>query len=126
MTIKEVSEKFNISQDTLRYYEKIGLIKDVKRKNGIRQYEEKELARIEFIVCMRSAGLSIDSLIKYMNLLDRGDGTELERKQLLINERDRLMKRMEEINGAIDKLNYKIDFYEKILLKEPNKNSDMR
>ena len=64
MTIKQVSEKYGISQDTLRYYEKVGIIRPVTRKNGIRQYGQKELDNIEFVVCMRSAGLSTAAMRK--------------------------------------------------------------
>ena len=56
MTIKEVSEKFKISQDTLRYYERIGLIPPVSRTaSGIRNYQESDLGWVEHAVCMRSA-----------------------------------------------------------------------
>jgi len=128
MTIKEVSEKYNISQDTLRYYEKVGIIRPVKRKNGIRQYGEQELANIEFIVCMRSAGLPINVLIEYIKLFDKGEETESARRQLLIDERDKLKEKIAEMNAALERLNYKIDVYykdivekEKLLLKKGNK-----
>ncbi|HBD06508.1 MAG TPA: MerR family transcriptional regulator [Firmicutes bacterium] len=127
MTIKEVSEKYNISQDTLRYYEKVGIIRPVKRKNGIRQYGEQELANIEFIVCMRSAGLPINVLIEYIKLFDQGEETEAARRQLLIDERDKLKEKIAEMNAALERLNYKIDVYykdivekEKLLLKKGN------
>lgn len=118
MTIKEVSEKYNISQDTLRYYEKVGIIRPVKRKNGIRQYGEQELANIEFVVCMRSAGLPINVLIEYIKLFDQGEETESARRQLLIDEREKLKERISEMNAALEKLNYKIDVYYKDIVKE--------
>ena len=66
MTIKEVSEKFKISQDTLRYYERIGLIPPVSRTaSGIRNYQESDLGWVEHAVCMRSAGVPIEALIEY-------------------------------------------------------------
>ncbi len=117
MGIKEVSEKFGISQDTLRFYEKIGIIRPVTRKNGIRQYGEKELANIEFVVCMRNAGLPIDALIKYIKLFDKGDETMDERRQLLIDQREKLKQKIEEMNVALEKLNYKIDVYYNEMLK---------
>ena len=67
ITIKEVSEKFSLSKDTLRFYEKKGLIGPVKKTSGgIRNYDEEDLARIEFIKCMRAAEIPIDALKKYM------------------------------------------------------------
>lgn len=117
MTIKEVSEKYGLSQDTLRYYEKVGIIKPVPRKNGIRQYGPQELANIEFVQCMRSAGVSVEVLIKYIKLFDQ-EGTEEARKQLLIDEREKLKSKIADMNAALEKLNYKIDVYYKEIVKK--------
>ena len=110
MTIKEVSEKYSITEDTLRYYEKVGIIRPVTRKNGIRQYGEQEIANIEFIVCMRAAGLPIKILEKYLNLLDKGDKTKFERLKILEEQREIIKHKIEELNKAIEKLDYKINF----------------
>lgn len=73
MTISEVSKKYNLTQDTLRYYEKIGMLSNVPRnKSGIRNYDEKSCGRIEFIKCMRDAGVEIEALLEYMKLLEKG------------------------------------------------------
>lgn len=124
MTIKEVSEKYNISQDTLRYYEKEGIILPVTRKNGIRNDGEKELGNIEFVICMRNAGLSVEVLKEYLKLFEQGKDTEKERRQLLINEREKLKQKISDMNKALERLNYKIDVYyqemvekERVLLK---------
>ena len=111
MTIKEVSEKFNISEDTLRYYEKEGLIHDVPRKSGKRDYGQKELDNIEFIVCMRGAGLSIEVLKEYIKLIAKGEETAEERRNLLIEERKKLKQKLDDMNKAYERLNYKIDVY---------------
>jgi len=67
MKIAEVSERYDLSSDTLRYYERIGLIQPVNRNGGgIRDYNELDLRRVEFIKCMRSAGLPIETLIEYV------------------------------------------------------------
>lgn len=117
MTIKEVSEKYNISQDTLRYYEKIGIVRPVTRKNGIRQYGDKELRNIEFVLCMRGAGLPIEVLSEYIKLFDQGDVTIEKRRQILIDQREILKKRIADMNEALNKLNYKIDVYYNDILK---------
>ena len=76
MKIAEVSQKFNLTTDTLRYYEKVGLIEPVKRsKSGVRDYTEKDLDRIVFVKCMRQAGLSIESIQTYIELYKLGDST---------------------------------------------------
>ncbi len=70
MKIAEVSERYGISADTLRYYERIELIQPVNRNgNGVRDYGEIDLRRVEFIKCMRSAGLPIETLIDYVGLV---------------------------------------------------------
>ena len=115
MTIGEVSKKFNITEDTLRYYEKIGLIRDVKRKNGIRSYDENDILTIEFIICMRSAGLSIEFLSQYLTLLRSGDETIDERKNLLIEQRKLLIDRISDMNKTLERLDYKIEIYDELM-----------
>lgn len=113
MKIKEISKKFGITADTLRYYEKVGLIYDVQRdKNGIREYSQENCDTIAFVKCMRSANISIDGLVKYMALYRQGDSTQEERKKILIHERNQLSKRMEAMSQALERLNHKIATYE--------------
>ena len=84
MKITEVSERYDISSDTLRYYERIGLIPPVNRnKGGIRDYSEIDVRRVEFIKCIRSAGLSIEVLLEYVGLVQQGDRTIEARKEFL-------------------------------------------
>ncbi len=115
MTIAEVAKRYGITADTLRYYERIGLISRVPRnKNGIRDYDENSCKRIEFLICMRNAGVEIETLIKYISLLEAGKGTVNERKELLENQRKKLLLKQKNINETIDKLNDKIKIYEDI------------
>ena len=121
MTIAEVSKLMNLSNDTLRYYERIGLIPPVHRnKSGIRDYDEEDLRWVEFIKCMRSACLPIEALIEYVSLFRQGDNTTDARKALLIEQRDSLIKRMEDMQATLDRLNKKIDHYEHITEVEKN------
>lgn len=116
MTIAEVSKKYDMSADTLRYYERIGLIKNVPRnKNGIRNYDDESCKRIEFIKCMRSAGVEIEILIEYMNLFESGKETALARRNLLVEQREKLQEKLDNINSTIDRLDYKINIYDEIL-----------
>ncbi len=118
MTIAEVSKKVNLSADTLRYYERIGLIPEVNRtESGIRNYTEKDLGHLEFIICFRNAGVSIETLIEYMRLYKQGDSTLEARKQLLILQREIMQKRLDEIQETFERLNFKIDNYEKLLIE---------
>ena len=115
MTIAEVSKKYELTPDTLRYYERIGLLPEVPRtKSGIRDFDEKSCRTIEFIKCMRSAGMPIEILIDYMNLFKQGKKTVSARKKLLLEQKDVLLKKQEEINNTINRLNYKIKLYDEI------------
>ena len=114
MTIKEVSEKFKISQDTLRYYERIGLIPPVSRTaSGIRNYQESDLGWVENAVCMRNAGVPIEALIEYVKLYQMGDMTFEARRQLLQEQYDVLQEQKEQIEATMKRLAYKVSRYEK-------------
>ena len=118
MKIMDVSEHYGISTDTLRYYERIGLIPPVHRNDGgIRDYNELDLRRVEFIKCMRSAGLPIEVLIEYVALVQQGDSTIEARKEILTEQRDLLVAKLAEMQKTLDLLNHKIEVYENALLK---------
>ena len=119
MKIAEVSERYGISSYTLRYYERIGLIQPVNRNgNGVRDYGEIDLRRVEFIKCMRSAGLPIETLIEYVGLVQQGDETIEARKIILKEQRALLLGRMKEMQKTLDLLDHKIDVYENAVLKK--------
>lgn len=119
MKIMEVSEQCGISSDTLRYYERIGLIPPVNRnESGIRDYNELDLRRVEFIKCMRGAGLPVEVLITYIALVQQGDKTIEARKEILKEQRDLLVARMKEMQKTLDILDHKIDVYENAVLKK--------
>ena len=125
MTIKQVSEKYGISADTLRYYEKTGLIPDVPRTpGGIRDYDETACGWVEFIMCMRNAGLPIDVLSNYVELCKQGDGTVEERKQILIRQREQLIEKIESLNASLERLDFKINYYDEVILKRERELKD--
>ena len=112
MTIKEVSEKYDISQDTLRYYERSGLIPAVTRTSGgIRNYQESDLGWVENAICMRNAGVPIEALIEYVRLYQMGDSTIEARKQLLEEQYEILREQKQQIETIMERLNYKISRY---------------
>lgn len=114
MTIKEVSEKYGITQDTLRYYEKVGIIPPVSRTNGgIRNYSSEDLGWVEHAICMRSAGVSIEALIEYLKLFHMGNQTIPARLELLKKQKELLDAQKHQLEAAINKLEYKISVYEK-------------
>lgn len=113
MTITEVAKLYDLSADTLRYYERIGIIPSVNRNsNGIRNYTENDCGWVEFAKCMRNAGLPVEVLIEYVALFQKGDDTVEARKEILIEQRDKLKERIEEMQKTLQRLNYKIENYE--------------
>lgn len=116
MTITEVSHYFNIKPDTLRYYEKIGLMGPVKRdEQGKRDYSQQDIKHLEFIRCMRKAGLSIETLVHYIELIKKGNKTLVERRELLLNEKNQLEKQIEDHQTALERLNMKIKKYDELI-----------
>lgn len=121
MTITEVSKMSNISADTLRYYERIGLIPAVNRTpGGIRNYTEEDCKWIEYAKCMRNSGVQVEALIEYVELFQKGDSTTAARKQILIDQRDILLEKTLEMQKTLERLNSKIERYEETLLKAEN------
>ncbi|HOK29226.1 MAG TPA: MerR family transcriptional regulator [bacterium] len=121
MTISEVSKKYEISPDTLRYYERIGLIPKIYRNgNGIREYTEEDCRWIEFVKCMRGAGIQVEALIEYIKLFQEGDSTIEARKKILIEQRDHLIDNIEKMQKALERLNFKIKRYETRILPVEN------
>ena len=126
MTITEVSKKYGISPDTLRYYERIGLIPAVPRnRSGIRDYDEAACGWVELMKCMRAAGVQIDALIDYVALCQQGDGTAAQRKAILVEQRRQLADRMADMQRSLDRLDEKIAQYEEVLLRRERELTQM-
>ena len=113
MTIKEVSEKTGLTQDTLRYYERVGMIPEVPRSaGGIRNYGEEELRWIDLAKCMRSSGLPIEVMIEYLKLYKDGEATIPARLELLKEQMEILTEQKKKIQETMNRLSYKISRYE--------------
>mgnify|MGYP002764570248 FL=1 len=113
ITIKEVSEQYGLTQDTLRYYERVGMIPPVHRTaSGIRDYQPDDLGWIELAKCMRGAGLPVEAIIEYVKLTQEGEHTIPARLQLLTEQRELLLEQKEKIDTTLKRLNYKIERFE--------------
>jgi DNA-binding transcriptional MerR regulator len=118
MKIGEASEKTGVSVDTLRYYEKVGLVPAIQRdEHGVRDYTEANLRWVEFVKCMRQAGLPIEALTTYVSLVRAGDETVETRKAILEEQRGLLAERIKEMQRTMLYLDYKIRVYEGTVLK---------
>lgn len=120
MNSKQVSEMFNLSIDTLRYYERIGVIPSVTRdKNGYRNYQTSDLNWIFLAKNLRSAGLSIESLIEFSTLagLSEIQNVADAQKQILADQMAEIDKKIQEMKDIRALLHYKIDTYDDHLSK---------
>lgn len=122
MNIKQAAEKVGVSTDTIRYYEKIGLLTPINRTpGGIRDIGERTLARILYIKQMRNAGLSIESLKEYIDLVDDMENHQEAQLLILKQQRDFLIEKRDDLQESIDHLTFKIDHYDDhMLLIEDN------
>jgi len=116
MNIAQVSKKFELSPDTLRYYERVGMIPPVNRTpSGLRDYTEEDCKWVELAKCMRSAGLPVEVMIEYLKMTQQGDETIPVRRELLLEQRERLLTQKAAIESTLDRLNFKIGRYEKAM-----------
>ena len=119
LTITEVSKKYNIKPDTIRYYERIGLLPKIPRKNnGNRYFNEGMQGWIEMIVCLRHSGVPVEKLIDYADMLRAGDSTLQAREDLLKEQLKELEDKKKDLNRSIDRLKHKISLYKSGEIKE--------
>lgn len=122
MNIKKVSEQLEITPDTIRYYERIGLVPPINRnKNGVRDFTDLDIQRLDFIKCMRHAGLSIESLHEYMHLYSLNDDRTIPaRKRILEEEVEKLDERIASLQETRAYLQHKINVYDSQLTQATN------
>lgn len=110
MRIEEVSREFGIPKDTLRYWERIGLLPEIHRNSsGYRDYSETDKNWVFYIQALHNAGVSIEALSEFVTLYRKGERNSPARKQLLIDQREELLDQIEQIKKTIAYLSYKID-----------------
>lgn len=119
MTIREIAAKTNMSTDTLRYYERIGLLPPVPRNAaGIRNYDEYFVNFINFIKKLKASGMSLEHIIDYTRLAEMGDATIQERKKLLAEARETLLDKINSLQLVAELADYQLRNYENLLQPE--------
>ena len=119
MTIREIAAKTNMSTDTLRYYERIGLLPPVPRNAaGIRNYDEYFVNFINFIKKLKASGMSLEHIIDYIRLAEMGDATIQERKKLLAEARETLLDKINSLQLVAELADYQLRNYENLLQPE--------
>ncbi len=112
MTIKEASERTGVSIDNLRYYERIGLLPPIPRNaSGIRDYDERAIHWIEFVMKFKQAGASLEAIIEYIKLAHSENNTKEARREILIEVKQDLESRIEKLQRCLEVAEYKIDNY---------------
>ena len=118
MTIRQVCSRYGLTPDTLRYYEKVGVIPEVRRTaSGIRDYDDVAIGWVENAVCMRGAGVPVESIIEYVRLYQAGDATLRARRDLLRDVHTKLLAQKQQMEAEIDRLSFKIRRYDVALRK---------
>jgi DNA-binding transcriptional MerR regulator len=113
LTIAAAAERTGLSPDTLRYYERIGLISPVPRTAaGHRVYQDEDIARVEFVLLLRATGMPVREMRTYFRLLRDGDHTILRRREMLAAQRHRLGEQERRLRATIDHLDRKIRVYD--------------
>lgn len=119
MTIREIAAKTNMSTDTLRYYERIGLLPPVPRNAaGIRNYDEYFVNFINFIKKLKASGMSLEHIVDYIRLAEMGDATIQERKKLLAEARETLLDKINSLQLVAELADYQLRNYENLLQPE--------
>lgn len=115
MNIKKAAELSGIKTDNIRYYEKIGLIPKIARKeNGLRNFTDQDIKALQFVKHMRDAGVQVEPLTRYMKLVSENGDVEI-RKEILRQQAVQLKFEIEEKQRAYDYLIYKLEHYDKIM-----------
>lgn len=115
-TTKEACEQVGISYETLKFYCKEGLVPNVKRdKNNYRIFDEKNIAWLKGLQCLRKCGMSIKDMKLYMNYCLEGPSTIPQRKEMLSKSKESLLNKINELNECIDFIDSKHSFYDDVL-----------
>jgi len=112
LTPAEMSERTSVPIDTLRYYEKEGLLQNVARaSSGHRRYSHDDVLWVEVLRCLRETGMTIEQLRNYCDLGSQGDHTEPERRRILVEHRESVERQISEREEALRLIDHKLSFY---------------
>ena len=121
-TIGEISNKFNLSISTIRYYDKEGLFPNVERKNGIRQFSNSDVESILIIECLKKSGMQIKEIKRFLDWCNQGDGTLQKRYKMFIDQKEKVLSQIAELEKALNLINYKCWYYQEACKQGTDKN----
>ena len=112
MRIGEVSKITGLSEHTLRFYEKSGLLPMLaKRRGGVRDFCDNDLRALGIIECLKKTGMTLAEIRQYMEWNAQGDKTIKQRYDMFIQRRDAVMQQMNDMQKTLEMVNYKIKYY---------------
>ena len=114
-TISEAAEKTGLPPSTIRYYDKEGLLPNIKRKNGIRVFEDMDLRLMGLLTCLKNTGMPIKRIRDYVELTSKGDDTLQERYEIIKAQRQFVLDQIEQLQYYLGELDFKDWYYNKAL-----------
>ena len=114
-TISEAAEKTGLPPSTIRYYDKEGLLPNIKRKNGIRVFEDMDLRLMGLLTCLKNTGMPIKRIRDYVELTSKGDETLQERYEIIKAQRQFVLDQIEQLQYYLEELDFKDWYYNKAL-----------
>lgn len=114
-TISEAAEKTGLPPSTIRYYDKEGLLPNIKRKNGIRVFEDMDLRLMGLLTCLKNTGMPIKRIRDYVELTSKGDDTLQERYEIIKVQRQFVLDQIEQLQYYLEELDFKDWYYNKAL-----------
>lgn len=120
-TIGEISNKFNLSISTIRYYDKEGLFPNIERKNGIRQFNESDVESILMIECLKRSGMQIKDIKQFLDWCNQGDETLQKRYDMFNEQKEKVLSQIEELKKALNLINYKCWYYQEAIKQGSDK-----
>lgn len=112
-SMKYVVDNLNLTANTLRYYEKEGILKNISRdSNGHRVYDEKNVETLNFIRTLRSTGMPISKIKEYLDLYEVGDDTISQRKEIMMQHKLMVQNKINEDLKHLEVISYKVAMYE--------------
>ncbi len=117
-TIQDAAAETGVSRDTLRYYEKIGILPGIARsQSGHRRFSDNDMGWIKLVQCLRATGMPLEDLHRYAELVQEGEHTAAERLRLLEDHRRRIEAELADLTVALDLVDMKIAGYTKLVAK---------
>lgn len=110
-TIKDISEKFNLNISTIRYYDKEGLLKNIKRENGIRKFDDNDINTIFYIECLKKSGMQLKEIKQFLDYAQEGDSTLKERLEMILSQKEKVKNKIIELEKVLNLLKYKTWYY---------------